>query len=89
MSAFNKIICYFKNFKIFGIFWGFDNVSARNCSQTTKEQANTISINKIKKNRFFRVLVVQFVNKRVKTHKAKTDTKSCNNKILRCIIYEA
>ena len=27
---------------------GTKDVSARNCSQTTKEQANTISINKIK-----------------------------------------
>ena len=68
---------------------GANDVSARNCSQTTKEQANTISINQIKKNWFFRVLVVQFVNNRVKTHKEKTKTKSCNNEILRCIIYEA
>ena len=43
------------------------NVSAINYSQTTKEQANTILVNKIKKNGFFfRVLVVKFVNKRVK-----------------------
>ena len=31
---------------------------------------------------FFRVLVVQFVDKRVKTHKAKTNTKSCKNELL-------
>ena len=44
---------------------------------------------KLSKIGFFRVLVVQFVNKRVKTHNAKTKTKSCNNEILIFIIYEA
>ena len=47
-------------------------------------QSHEIKINK----QVFRVLVVQFVNKRVKTHKAKTNTKSCNNIRMNCIIYE-
>ena len=42
---------------------------------------------KIKK-QVFRVLVLQFVKKRVKNHKSKTNTKSYNNEILICIIYE-
>ena len=63
-------------------------VSVGNCSQTTKEQANTISINQTKKNRFFRVLVVQFDNKRVKSHQAKTNTESCNNEGPICITYK-
>ena len=37
---------------------------------------------------FFRVLLVEFVNKRVKTNKAKTNTKSFNNERMICIIYE-
>ena len=36
----------------------------------------------------FRVLVLQFVNKSVKSHQDKTNTKSCDSEGLRCIIYE-
>ena len=46
-------------------------VSARNCSQTTKEQGNTISQNKLNKTGFQGFLVVQFVNKRVKLIRLK------------------
>ena len=38
--------------------YNMQGVYARNCSQTTREQANTISNNSIKQNRVFRVFKV-------------------------------